>query len=69
MGWTHGQNELREITETIRDKYARSLQKKRKTTAKKGDLCEERSEKGRGGGTVERKGQQQGPMNFFYLQK
>ena len=27
-----------------------------------GGLCEERSEKGRGGRKVERKGQQQGPM-------
>ena len=30
------------------------------TTAKMGGLCEERSKKGRGGGKVERKGQQQG---------
>ena len=34
----------------------------RKTTAKMGGLCEERSEKGRGGRQVEREGQQQGPM-------
>ena len=62
MGWTHGQNERREITEKIRDKETRRLQKTRKTTAKMGGLCEERSEKGRGGRKVERKGQQQGPM-------
>ena len=46
------------ITEKIRDKEARRFQK----TAKIGGLCEERSEKGRGGRKVERKGQQQGPM-------
>ena len=32
-----------------RDKDTRRLQKTRKTTAKMGGLCEERSEKGRGG--------------------
>ena len=32
------------------------------TTAKMGGLCEERSEKGRGGRKMERKDQQQGPM-------
>ena len=32
------------------------FQKTRKTTAKLGGLCEERSEKGRGGRKVERKG-------------
>ena len=36
--------------------------KSRKTTAEMGGLCEERAEKGGGGRTVERKGQQQGPM-------
>ena len=41
----------------IRDKEARRFQKTRKTTAKIGGLCEERSEKGRGGRKVERKGQ------------
>ena len=50
------------MTENIRDKEARWLQKTRKATAKMGELCEERSEKGRGGRKVERKGQQQGPM-------
>ena len=49
------------MTEKIRDKEARWLQKTRKTTAKMGGMCEERSEKGRGR-KVERKGQQQGPM-------
>ena len=34
----------------------------RKTTAKMGGLCEEMSEKGRGGRKVEREGQQQGPI-------
>ena len=34
----------------------------RKTTAKMGGLCEERSEKGRGGRKVERKGQREGAM-------
>ena len=37
MGWTHGQ-EIREITEKIRDKQARRLQKTRKTTATMGGL-------------------------------
>ena len=38
----------------------------RKTTdsAKMGGLCEEGSDKGRGGRTAERKGQQKGPMEF-----
>ena len=35
------------------------------TTAKLGGLCEERSEKGRGGRKIERKCYQQGPMDFF----
>ena len=39
MGWTHGQNERREITEKILNKEARRLQKTRKS--------EGRSEKGR----------------------
>ena len=39
-----------------------SHQKKRKTTSKMGGLCEERFEKGKGGRKMERKGQQQGPM-------
>ena len=51
-------------TEKIRDKGAGRFQKTRKTTAKMGGLCEERSEKGRGGRKVERKGQQQGPMEI-----
>ena len=38
----------REIIEKIGDKETRRLQKTRKTTAKMGGLCEERSEKGRG---------------------
>ena len=59
MGWTLGQNERREVTEKICDKAARRLQKTRKTTAKMGGLCEERSEKGRGGRKVERKNKQQ----------
>ena len=50
------------MTENIRDKEARRFQKTRKTTAKMGGLCEERSEKGRGGSKVERKCLQQGPM-------
>ena len=37
MGWTHGQNERREIL----DKEARRLQKTRKTRAKMGGLCGE----------------------------
>ena len=61
MGWTHGQNERQEITEKIRDKDTR-LQKMRKTTARMGGLCEERSEKDRGGRKVDRKFQQQGVM-------
>ena len=55
MGWTHGQNERRAITEKIRDKETRRLQKTRKTTAKMGGLCENRSKKGRGGRKVEKK--------------
>ena len=35
-------------------------------TAKMGGLSKERSEKDRGGRKVERKGQQHGPMYFFY---
>ena len=66
MGWTHGQNERRKITEKTRDKEARQFQKTRKTTTKMGDLCEERSEEGRGRRKVERKGQQQGPMETNY---
>ncbi len=54
--------ERREIIEKILDKEARKLQKTRKNTAKIGGLCEERSEKGKGGGQLEREGQQQGPM-------
>ena len=50
------------MTENIRDKEARWLQKTRKATAKMGGLCEERSEKGKGGRKVERRSQQQGPM-------
>ena len=44
----------------------RRLQTTRKTTAKMGGLCEERSKKGRGGRKVERKGQQQGAMETNY---
>ena len=51
-----------DITEKSRDKEARRFQKTGKTTAKMGGLCEERSEKGRGGRKMERKGKQQGPM-------
>ena len=66
MSWTPGQNERREITETISDKEARRLPKMRKITVKMGGLREERSQKGRGGWKVERKGQQQGPMETNY---
>ena len=45
MGWTHGQNERRKITEKISDKETRRLPKTRKTTAKMGGLNEERSKK------------------------
>ena len=38
----------------------------RKTTTKMGGLCEERYEKGRGGRKIERKDQQQGPMEANY---
>ena len=55
MGWTHGQNERREITEKIRDKEVRRMHKTRKTITKVGVLCEERSEKGRGGRKVEKR--------------
>ena len=47
----------REITEKIRDKEVRRLQRMKKTTAKKGGLCKDRCEKG--------KGQQQGPTEKF----
>ena len=53
MGWG--------ITEMIRDKEARRLQKTRKSTAKMGGLCEERSEQGRGGRKC-----QQGPIETNY---
>ena len=52
----------RSLNKNNLDKGTRNLQKTRKTTAKMGGLCEERSEKGRGGRKVERKGQQQGGM-------
>ena len=54
------------LPKKIRDKEARRFQKTRKTTNKMGGLCEEISEKGRGGRKVERKGQQQGPMKTNY---
>ena len=59
-------NDRREITEKIRDKEARRFQKTRKATAKMGGLCQEISEKGRGGRKVEGKGQQQGPVETNY---
>ena len=64
MKWAghNGQNEIWSITETIRYKEARRLQKTRKTTAKMGGLSKEIYQKGRGGRKVQRKGQQQGPM-------
>ena len=62
MGWTHGKNERREITEKIPDKEIRWLQKTKKTTAKMGGLREERSKKDRGGRKVERIGEQNGEM-------
>ena len=67
MKWAgHMVRMRREITRKIRDKEVRRLQKTRKNTAKMGGLCEERSEKGRGGRKVERNGQQQGPMETNY---
>ena len=66
MGWTRGQNERREIPEKIRDKEARRLRKTRNTTAKMGGLSEEISETGRGERKVERKDQQQGPVENIY---
>ncbi len=54
------------ITEKIRVKEAIRFKKTRKTTAKMGGLREEISEKGRGGRKVERKGQQQRPMEANY---
>ena len=64
MKWA--EHMVRMKDEKIRDKEARRLQKTRKTTAKMGGLCEERFEKGRGGRKVERKGQQQRPMEANY---
>ena len=49
MGWTQGQNERRELTENIRDKEARWLQKTRKTTDKMGGVCEKRPTTGTNG--------------------
>ena len=43
-------------------KKQEGLQKTRKTTAEMGGLCEERTKKGREGRKMERKGQQQGPV-------
>ena len=54
------------LPKKIRDKEARRFQKTRKTTVKMGGLCEEISEKGKGGRKVERKGQQQGAMETNY---
>ena len=56
MKWAGHMVRMKEITEQIRDKEVRRLQKPRKTTSKMEGLREERSEKGRGGRTVERKG-------------
>ena len=69
MGWPHGQNERRDITEKSWYKQVRRLQKTRKIRAilKMGGLCEERSEKGRGGRQGERKGQQPRPIAFFFF--
>ena len=50
LGWIHSQNEMSR-EETWR------LWETRKTTAKMGGLCEERSKESIGGRTVERKGQ------------
>ena len=47
-------------------KKREGCRKRGKTTAKMGGLCEEKPEKGRGGRKVERKGQQQGPMEANY---
>ena len=66
MGWTHGKNERWNINEKNRDKETRRFQKTRKTTAMMGGLCEDRSENGRGGRKVERKGEQHGPMETNY---
>ena len=62
MGCMHGQDERCTITEKIREKETRRLQKTRKATAKTGGLPEDRPKKGRGGRTAEREGQQRGPM-------
>ena len=50
----------------IGNNEARRLQKTRKTTAKMGGLCIERSEKGRGAGKWREKVNNRGPMHFFY---
>ena len=44
------------------DKLPKRAGTKRQEGSKMGGLCEERSEKGRGGRKMERKGQHQGPM-------
>ena len=54
------------LPKNVRDKEARRFQKTRKTTAKMGGMCDERSEKGRGRRHVERKCQQHGPMERHY---
>ena len=56
----------RSTTEYMTVLQARRFRKMRKTTAMMGGLCEERSEKGRGGRKVEGKGQQQGTMEANY---
>ena len=68
MGWTGhivGMN-YDKLPKRSDTKKQEGSKKTRKTTAKMGGLCEERFEKGRGGRKVERKGQQQGPMETNY---
>ena len=50
------------LPKRFENKETRRLQKTRKTTAKMGGLCEERSKKGRGGKKLGRKDQKQGVM-------
>ena len=56
---THGQNErkMRDFRKDLKQR-SKKVAEAKKATAKTGGLCEERSEKGRGGRKVERKRQQ-----------
>ena len=64
MKWAGRMVRMRDerLPKTSGKKRSKKDAEMRKTTDKMGGLCEETSEKGRGGRKVVRKGQQQGPV-------